>query len=266
MNTCDIIQLLNKQYEEPSFVVNSLNIDSTNVGRGFTKDPKDKKILNYIVQTHSLSVSQIVDDKLVPVESIGAFVNTNTYLVHWTFTMVYEQMELILENVFFYWKGSKAPKGLSPLPPDVDNETAIVNRIVQWSEPPVFFHLLEEKRMVVFEDNFDPSSPHLFIVLGELSKELHLYEVSFMKKNLRSRGVFVIAVPQKKIIYIWKGSQITNELDAVVKGACLGNTVRNYVDSWKNFEILEMKETEEDILFEGDTSEYWHVKEVCNYS
>ncbi|CAG9840017.1 unnamed protein product [Diabrotica balteata] len=180
--------------------------------------------------------------------------------------MVHEQMELILENVFFYWKGSKAPKGLSPLPPDIDNETAIVNRIVQWSEPAVFFHLFEKNRMIVFEENFNPSSPHLFIVRGELSRELHLYEVPFMKKNLRSRGVFVIAVPQTRSIYVWTGSKITNELNEVVKEASLGVTVRNYVDSWKNFEILEMKENEEDDLFVEDSSEYWHVKEVCNFS
>lgn len=262
MKADDTEGLSKQYYDDPSFFV-----DIYNVGRGFIRCANENNNRPHITSTLELKMWRILEENLIPINPAGIFYNSESYLIQWTFEYdVYS--ELKIGQVFFYWRGSTAKKGLSPLPENFDNDTSVVVRLVQWSEPAVFFHIFP-KPIVVLDAKFDcfnPDSPHLFLIRGEQQNELHLIEVPFLKKNFRSRGVFLVVIPSKSSIFRWKGSKIAAELELTVKMLNFRDILMDYVKSWSNFQVLEVEEGDSSYFFEGDDSEYFHVKVDCNFS
>lgn len=262
MKPCDLIELQRSIRKEPSFF-----IDYLNVGRGFLKNPQNADI-PFSINTNVFVVWRIMENELLVMNNNGLLHNAETYLIQWAFEYKDESDECKESTIFFFWKGSKAVKSYSPLPPNFDNDRSIVHRIIQWSEPAIFFQIFP-KPIIVFDgkySDFNPSVKHMFIVRGELKEELHLYELPFFKKNLRSRGIFLIVDPQEHTIFIWKGLRIMKEQETTLKESNVLETLKEYENSWKSFECLEIKEHEENEIFKGDSSTYWHYEENCDFS
>ncbi|CAG9859700.1 unnamed protein product [Phyllotreta striolata] len=254
------VEELQNSLEDPSFVV-----DIYNIGRGFIKNKNTNG--PRIISSEKLSIWRIEDDKLLPIQAGNTFHNAESYLIQWDFTYT-ATIESKNETIFFNWKGSNATKGLSPLPEGFDNNTSIVERVVQWSEPPVFFHALSTPLIVLNgkHEEFRAESPHLFMVRGELSQELHLYELPFTRKNLRSRGMFLIVEPARRTIFIWKGCRVDKNVELNVKEINFGDVLKNCIELYKHFDVVEIEESNDGSLFGDDKESFYHVKEECNFS
>ncbi|XP_057654220.1 supervillin-like [Diorhabda carinulata] len=261
MKPCDVIELQKSRRKDASFV-----IDYINVGRGFLKNPPNTDN-QFTINKSEFVVWRIIENEFLAIDN-AVFHNAETNLIRWTFEHKDEKDEFKESTIFFFWKGSKAVKSGSPLPPNFDNDKSIVHRIIQWSEPAIFFQIFP-KPIVVFDgkySDFNPNVEHMFIVRGELKEEIHLYELPFIKKNLRSRAIFIIIDPQKRTIFIWKGLRIMKEQEITLKESNVLETLKEYVNHWKSFECLQIREHEEDDIFIGDISTYWHYEKNCNYS
>ncbi|XP_019877202.2 supervillin [Aethina tumida] len=122
-------------------------------------------------------------------------------MMKWKFQFEAEG-ELLDETLFFFWKGQNATKGYSPLPAEFENEQTIVERVVQWSEPPVFFRIFDD---VITTSGNDGQSNRLFVFRGELEGEIHFYEVPCLKSSLRSKSSFVLVQTDLKKATVWHG-------------------------------------------------------------
>ncbi|XP_023012249.2 supervillin isoform X1 [Leptinotarsa decemlineata] len=244
-----------------------LIIDYHKFGRGMENSTS---MTNFQVKRTKLFVCwKIIDNELVPIDknSYGILFDTENYLIQWTFEFVLEDTKLKEETMFYYWRGCQSSKGLSPLPPTFNNENTVVERICQWSEPPIFFHILFPKHVIVFigsEVNFDPCKSRLFMLRGELPKEIHLYELQFLKKNLRSRAIFLIVVPQEKFIYIWQGGATIENNSSVCLN--LASELKQIDNNWKRFTIKHVDESNNDIIFKDDQTEYFHLEGKLDFT
>lgn len=193
----------------------NFTIDGINYHRG---GPYSDSLVQH--EPHNLRCWKIIDDSLqtIPNSRIHEFYDFESYIVEWTvITRTHQLKNSIKNQIYFHWKGENASKGYSPLPPEVNQDNPPpVERIVQWSEPPVFLRLFDGKFVVNLgksEDVSNEKKPHLYILRGEEDNELHLIEIPVAKKNLRSRTSFLLFTPSygnerdnKKNIIIWHGS------------------------------------------------------------
>lgn len=254
MEVCDVKEMLKNSQEDPYFF-----IDYHNVGRGIVGDGGDDKKQSYIKSTKALNCWRIIDDKLQKVEiaNQGILFDKETYILQWTMEYV-ENGTTNEDTLYYYWKGSNASKGYSPLPPEIEKENPAVERICQWSEPALFFHMFS-KYLIVFNgshDKFNPNVKRLFMVRGELPSEIHLYELPCLKESLRSRGIFLLLNPSDSTVYYWYGAAVPSEHRHL--GSQIKLNARN--EQWTNYKTVEITDGYDDNLilklFEDETSSY----------
>lgn len=216
----NVKQLINSNYTEPKFTVNFYQIVRPN-------STDNNSCTNKIIKTNSTICWKIQDNELIKIEDNlkGIFFDSETYIVQWNFDLKVDKT-LIQETLMYYWKGQKAAKGFSPLPPEIE-EHFPVERVVQWSEPALFFHAFKQSVVVFSGKEFNAQKPHLMLVRGELKEEIHLYEVPCKGENLRSRAVFLLVVPQEKLVVYWFGRdtllEYRNEVVEAVPHKSLSN-------------------------------------------
>lgn len=215
-------------------------------GRGLFSDRKDSP---HIVSSRDVLVWKVIEDNLEDKNRTKVLFDGENYVIEWYYDYVLQDGGKINEASFcFHWKGMNALKGFSPLPSERD---VIVDRIYQWGEPPIFFHIFPEKLIVLGgkEENFKPNIPHLFMLRGELINEIHLYEIQCAWKNFRSRAVFFIVAPDKKTVYMWVGSHVEPSfVTMVINLKQLITSVRNIHESWKDLQFLQVNEGQPDLL------------------
>lgn len=188
---CDVVDsMVNSAQNEYKFYVDYHNLD-----RGPGQGTK--------INTQQVTCWKIVENQLEkqPDNLHGVFSDCETYMVKWRFQFEAEG-ELLDETLFFFWKGQNATKGYSPLPAEFENEQTIVERVVQWSEPPVFFRIFDD---VITMSGNDGQSNRLFMFRGELEGEIHFYEVPCLKSSLRSKSSFVLVQTGLKKATVWHG-------------------------------------------------------------
>ncbi|CAH1179442.1 unnamed protein product [Phaedon cochleariae] len=257
-----IDELLNKPSEEPYFL-----FDYHKFGRGLAHVNKNA---DHISKTISSTCWMIKKDILEKQESNnGILFSAETYIIQWNFEYRLIGSEKVnIGTIFYHWKGWHANKGFSPVPPNFDEATSIVERICQWSEPPTFFHIFP-RNLVVLDGksiDFDTKIPHLFMVRGELREEIHIYEVVFAKSSLRSKAVFLLVVPTEKAIFSWWGACVSAELKSLLPSLKLDQILRTVDDTWSHFGTKQLSEGQEDFLFINDDSSYSHIHEVPNFT
>lgn len=236
-----------------------------NFGRGLFTDRKDSPS---IVASREIMVWKIVQDELHKKDGVKVLFDGENYIIEWHFDYVLHiASEVKSEIFFFHWKGMNALKGVSPLPSDRNLENAIVERIYQWGEPPVFFHLFSNKLVVLSgkEEDFNPHIPHLLLVRGEVLNEVHLFEVPFSWKSFRSKAIFFLVVPDKKTVYIWYGLCVNTDLVRSIKRCKnLYSHIKNVHSYWEDFQFVEIYEGEDTLLNEilGETKDYFSIKEI----
>lgn len=236
-----------------------------NFGRGLFTDRKDCPT---IVASRQIVVWKIIQDKLHKKDSLNVLFDGENYIIEWHFDYVlHVASEVKTEIFFFHWKGMNALKGFSPLPSDRNLENAIVERIYQWGELPVFFQLFPNKLIVLSgkEEDFNPHVPHLFFVRGEVLSEIHLFEIPFSWKNFRSRVIFFIVNPSNKTVYIWYGGCVNQNLVTLIKRCKhLYSSIKKVHKLWEDFEFVEVHEGEDTLLNEilGETKDYFNIKEI----
>ncbi|XP_044255349.1 supervillin-like isoform X2 [Tribolium madens] len=218
-NSETIEELFRRTPEDLDFV-----IDGMHFGRGDSYHAENTST-HFKHKTTEVKCWQIVDEKLqVLEESKNEFYTSETYIIRWKSSTEHFRSEQILnttENeIYFYWKGEDASKGYSPLPESIEKDNPPVERIVQWAEPPAFLHLFSGKFIVhIGKHGFLNAAPHLYILRGELEKEIHLYELPLKKGNLRSRTSFVVFFPHEKSTIIWHGKNSNSHSRASIRKA-----------------------------------------------
>lgn len=233
-----------------------------NFGRGLFTDNKNSP---HIVASHQVSIWRVIHDRLEQKDDTNLF-NGENYVIEWHFDYVLNAGGDINTQIFFFhWKGINAVKGFSPVPADRNLENAIVERIYQWGEPPVFFHIFPQKIIVLNgkEEDFKPSRPHLLMLRGEIINELHLFEIPCCWKNFRSRAIFFIIVPDKRNIFIWIGNCVDSSIVTMVqKGKNWYSNIKDVHKSWNDFKFIEVQEGDDEILDEvmDDSREYLSIK------
>lgn len=252
MKACDVKEMLTNSYEDPCFFINFHN-----VGRGIIGDSDHRA--TYIKGTRILNCWRIIGDKLQKVgdEYYGILFDAEAYLFQWMFEYV-EKGTTQEDTLFYYWKGINASKGYSPLLPEFEDQSPVVERICQWSEPALFFHMFS-KAFIVFSGTykkFNPNVNRLFMLRGELPSEMHLYEVPCLKESLRGRGIFLLINPSESTIYYWYGSSVPNkhqQLSNLIK-----LNTRN--EHWANFKTVEIRDGYENNSFfqilDGESNSY----------
>lgn len=236
-----------------------------NFGRGLFTERKD---CPHIVASRQILVWKIFQDKLYKKDSLNVLFDGENYIIEWHFDYVlHADSEVKTEIFFFHWKGMNALKGFSPLPSDRNVENAIVERIYQWGEPPVFFQIFLDKLIVLSgkEEDFNPYIPHLLFVRGEVVSEIHLFEVPLSWKSFRSRAIFFIVVPNKKTVYMWYGVCVKqNFVSSIKKLKNLYNAIKKVHKFWEDFEFVEIDKGEDVLLngILGETKDYLDIKEI----
>lgn len=265
----DVKSLLSSEKTTCDFV-----LDGTHFGRG------DVYISDYEQVKYEYTISSLKKWKVnenensfesVPDITIEHFYNNASYVVYAKYEVTSYDLnsgKLIQKNdsdgskeVYFYWRGSYAPKGYSPLPQELNVEEIPVERICQWSEPPIFLRLFSGKFIV--HNNILNNGPHLYILCGTVKEEAHLLEVLNDKRSLRSRTSFLLMLPQEHQIYIWHGSRTCSQgffgniLLSLQEKACDVYGCNNI----KNFEVKEVSEKQGDNEFlaylNGDVADYF---------
>ncbi|KAJ8928462.1 hypothetical protein NQ314_018987 [Rhamnusium bicolor] len=216
--------------------------------KGFVDDNVSSDRKWHIKGTKKLNCWRIVENRLQVVNhKIRSLFDKETYLFEWTFEFIVDS-EANEETLLYYWKGSNALKGFCPLPSEIEDEHAYVERLCQWSETILFLHMFPE-HLVVFsckQEDFNPNEKRLLMVRGELPSELHLYEVPCLKENLRSRGIFLLIEPSVSSIFYWYGSAVPAEYQHLIQKQLNPN---KFEESWRNFSTVEIREGHENEIF-----------------
>lgn len=265
----DVKSLLSTKKTTCDFV-----LDGTHFGRGNVYISVYEQV-KYEYTVSSLKKWEVIENenslKNVPDIMIEHFYNNASYVVYAKYEVTAYDLnsgKLIqkkegdsTKEVYFYWRGSYAPKGYSPLPQELNVKEIPVERICQWAEPPIFLRLFNGRFIV--HDNILNKQPHLYILCGTVKEEAHLLEVPNDKRSLRSRTSFLLVLPQEHQIYIWHGSRAYNQgffeniLQSLKEKApdvygCNNN---------KEFEIKEVNEEQcvEEFLayLKGDVADYF---------
>lgn len=205
---CSVKEMLQNEPVDPDFVA-----DGIHFGRG------DSYTCGYTKSTykHNLEktmVWKIVKNGLEAVSDdlIGQFDSDSSYIVYSKFrtkvldASLQNKLEEFIQDNCFYWRGAVAPKGFSPLPPELEAKNPPVERIPQWSELPIFLRLFKGA-MIVHNSKTDDKNndDRLYILRGTVEEEIHFFEVPKEKRSLRSKTSFgLVRLKQKKIL-IWHG-------------------------------------------------------------
>lgn len=256
----DVKTLISSRCSEPTFFVNFYKIARPSVTR------TDDFTYN-IHKTSNINIWRILDEKLfkLSTDRLGIFFDSESYIIQWLFDLKVDNT-IIDELLVYYWKGQHAKKGFSPLPPEIE-EHCPVERIVQWSEPAIFFHSFP-RNFITFsgqEDSFDINIPHLMLVRGELLEDIHLYEIPCEKQNLRSRGSFLLIVPNEKLFLYWHGnSTLPEHRENLLKTVQPHNTLKKWQKAWTHFSVQVLDEHSETTIFlktvKGDVLDYCKIE------
>lgn len=255
---CDVKEMLNFKQTDPDFV-----LDGTHFGRG------DQYICKYSQKLHKYEVVELKQWKVkdntlepVPIELVGQFYNQNSYIVYAKFETKKFEMKsnnLLKDNdstreTYFYWRGSEAPKGYSPLPKELNAENEPVERILQWSEFPTFVRLFNGTMLAHLGTHGQNSSgSHLYILRGTLDEEAHFFEIPCEKRNLRSRTSFLLVQPSKGKIFLWHGckaDQRNKNLISNITKKLLEYGASIYNVQGIKFELTDVAEGEDNSEFE----------------
>jgi hypothetical protein len=258
---CDVDQLL----KETSPTNLDFIIDGIHFGRGDAYyDENTSTQLKH--KTTKLKCWRIVNESLEEVEdkTINNFYSSETYIIQWesiTDSLRFNTDDILSKHenkIYFYWKGESAAKGFSPLPESIEKDTPPVERIVQWAEPPAFLQLFSGTFIVHLENcNKLNNDPHLYIVRGEIENEIHLYEISLQKKNLRSRTSFVMYFPKEKSSIIWHGANSNSHCKDSIKtitGKIFGSDFTVISESSENEKFLKSFPKNENDYFHSASS------------
>lgn len=260
MDNTELKDLIFSEFIEPTFFLNFYKIAR------LTKDKPHR-----IQKTNDLSCWKIENVKLIKAdnEHTGILFDGESYIVQWCFDFQADD-QIVEEKLVYYWKGQHALKGLTPLPPELE-ENCPVERIVQWSEPAIFFYPFQ--KYIVFngkECDFDNNAPHLLLARGELPEEIHFYEVPCKKVSLRTKATFLLIIPQKKCFLYWYGSQMLNEQRKKILEAQPHNYLRKWQKSWSEFSVHEQEEDHETNIFldtvPGEHLDFTRIKIKKNFS
>ncbi|XP_066249545.1 supervillin-like [Euwallacea similis] len=212
--------------------------------------------------------------KEITLDQSSVFFDSEAYVVQWQLELMCGDNKQV-EKLLYYWKGHRAPKGYSPLPPGVEEQSP-VNRIVQWSEPALFFHAFSQPIVVCLgkESDFNVAENHLFLVRGELPEEVHLFEVPIRGEHLRNRAVFLIVLPSNRKFVYWFGALVPVEQRRnVVTKAQLHTRLKQWQENWKEFALQKAEENSEgsevlnnDFLHSCDYFHISHKKALSEFS
>lgn len=259
------LELLNNQYKEPCFTL------FHPLGRGLFSQNLN---LNgpHITKAKSLDMWLIIGEHLKQRKSSNVLYDGENYLIYWQFEYVLNKFnEKLQEVIFFHWKGNNAEKGYSPLPSEIEVADPVVERLYQWSEPPVFFHIFKRNLIVMSgkEEEFNPLTTRLFIIRGELRNEIHLFEVPYESGSLRSRTIYFLVDPKNNKIYSWCGSAVTSEYKNLIFNEMkLIETLKSSQEEWNDFDAVDLIEGKDNItLFETTEQEaYYSIRRVLSFT
>ncbi|XP_050293048.1 supervillin-like [Anthonomus grandis grandis] len=251
--------LISPKYTEPTVFVNFYKITRPSA------TPQDS-YTHTLLKTNNLTCWKIIKEQLMKVnDPSGIFFDQESYIIQWIFDLKLDNT-ILEELLVYHWRGRNAVKGFSPLPPDIE-EHCPVERIVQWSEPALFFHGFPQGVFVFSGESsgFNDKQPHLLMARGELPEELHFYEVPCEKRALRSRAVFVLIHPGVEKFIIWRGKSVGLEhSNEFLK------TLQNWQKGWQTFSVETVKEGSENEVFlntlKGELSEYCPIELMHQFS
>ncbi|CAG9764903.1 unnamed protein product [Ceutorhynchus assimilis] len=231
--------ILSKDTEPITYFVNFYKI--TKPSSNITDESTCK-----ILKTNDLIRWKIQGDELVKISSknLGIFFDQESYIIQWLFDLKVDNT-ILKESLVYNWKGQSATKGYSPLPSEIE-ENCPVERIVQWSEPALFFHGFPGSLFTFSgqENAFNRNAPHLMFIRGEVSEEIHLYELPCLKQTLRSRATFLLIAPKHKLFLYWHGSKSIK----VNIGKPHEDLIK-WEESWADFSVQKLEEFKETSAF-----------------
>ncbi|XP_066152780.1 supervillin-like [Euwallacea fornicatus] len=253
----------------------TLTVNFNRVARPGSSNLTEDKFTFKITKTIKTTCWNIQENVLKEISSDQSriFFDSEAYMVQWQLELICDGNKLG-EELLYHWKGHRALKGYSPLPPDIE-EHRPVDRIVQWSEPALFFHAFSQPIVVCLgkDVEFNAMENHLFLVRGELPEEVHLYEVPIEGKHLRSRAVFLIVLPGKRKLVYWFGALVPIEQrQNIVAKARPHTQLKQWQKSWKEFALQETEENSEgskDLNDFLNSSDYFHLspkKDISEFS
>lgn len=205
ISPCNSADMIKSNLRLPDFV-----LDGIHFGRG------DYYVSNYSKEIHRYKSIEIkcweVNGNslaIVKPELAGHFYACCNYLVYVKYeAKVYDltNEEHIKENLTydlcFYWRGATGPQS-APFPEELEDLNPPVQRIIQWSELPIFVRLFHGTLMVHIDKM--PKEVFLYILRGTIKEEAHFIEVPAEKRSLRSRTSFLLIVPKRGEIFVWHG-------------------------------------------------------------
>ncbi|XP_028049374.1 supervillin isoform X2 [Monomorium pharaonis] len=200
-------------------------LEGCHLGRGTgCYDNELKK--EYIVATTSIIIWHIDEfsHTLLDGSSIGQFYSSDSYIVHWTYSVTITGRELSGlpskhlakgrdRSVYFIWQGRNASlneRGAAALlTVELDSNRGPQIYVVQEHEPAVFLNLFAG-RMVIHSGKKSEKKCErrwrLYICRGTLENETFLTEIPCSTRQLRSRGSFILLDTENAKLYIWHGN------------------------------------------------------------
>ncbi|BHF72037.1 hypothetical protein SprV_0401510000 [Sparganum proliferum] len=234
--------LYTEAFEKPPPPSLLLTLEGRFVGRGGEGVlPFDGILRKFRVDTGSVQVWLISEYSrtLLPAISHGQFYRGETYVIRWSFQLVYTGQRDVASSTrnvhnkeqcaYFFWQGSTSritQQGAAALMTvELDEEKGPQIRVVEGKEPPAFCNLFNGRMIVhdgfapkqftngnisVLDEDAMQTSTRMFFVRGERASEAHLFEVPPSVTSLRSRGVFLIVSYVDRRIFkkcwLWVGA------------------------------------------------------------
>lgn len=241
----DVTEMLFSEYRDPSVSVNFQKVvrSSSTITNSFS----------FKVEKASDPICwKIADGKLLKIPHCGTGIlfDSESYIIQWSLDLRSEDTLLQNEQVVYHWTGQVATKGASPLPPEID-ENCPVERVVQWSEPFLFFQNFATSVFAFIgrDENFDKNSRHLMLIRGEVVEEIHLYEVPCKRRSMRSRASFLLILPSEKSFIYWHGAQTSSEHRKNVQGLQPEKVLKKWKPYWVGYKVEEIEEGLETLGF-----------------
>ena len=238
-------------------------------GRGYYDEAEMRR---YEITNLSVMAWHVAETDYSPLGSdwAGQFHSEDTYVVRWRYKVALTGRALQIlgggasrhsavgrERVaYFFWQGSAskvALQGASALHTvELDSERGPQVRVRQGREHAAFLQLWEG-RMVTFKGRRGETvapGPRLFVMQGEEEVEMYARELECSVDSLRSRGVFLLILPRK--ILVWSGrSSSSHQTSAGMKTAERWRTEAPEELGSNNLGLVER-------ISEGsETSEFW---------
>merc|ERR1719336_3425572 len=203
-----------------------LELENAHLGRG--RGYYDQaEMRQYEVTTLAVTAWHVEDSDYtcLPDTWRGQFHSEDTYVVRWKYKVALTGRALQLLGggaskhgsvgrdrcAYFFWQGADskvALQGASALHTvELDSERGPQLRVRQGREHAAFLQLWQG-RMVTLKGRRGesvPSSPRLFVVQAEEEMEAFAREVPCCLTSMRSRGVFLLLLPNTRKIIVWSG-------------------------------------------------------------